>query len=316
MLQLWRTRTFCRGLLEPGKRERGCSEPPSREYPPSLDAHTTEYLPTLAHNKNTYTPTVAKVSGSINSCLTPILLDSGASCSVISGKDKPFTHLQPIHGVELVNADGRHIRPCGTSLLSVNLGNLQAEHTFLVLDNLSTPVILGCDFLIKHNVIYFGQAIAYCSINPGFQLKLNTATMALCTKLTLDEEFPQAIPTMTNSSQQPSFDMPTDVNPDLHHVITDHKQLFSEQLGKTNVTNHMIDTGDATPVKVPPRPIPFHYVKKVHSQLREMAQEGIIRPSNSPWCSPAVYVPKSNGELRFCSVESGHQKGLLSCSPS
>jgi len=62
----------------------------------------------------------------------------------------------------------------------------------------------------------------------------------------------------------------------------------------------MIDTGDATPMKVPPCPIPFHYVEKVHSQFWEMAQEGIIRPSNSPWCSPPVYVPKSNGELCIC----------------
>ena len=31
-----------------------------------------------------------------------------------------------------------------------------------------------------------------------------------------------------------------------------------------------------------------------------MAQEGIIRRSNSPWSAPAVYVPKSNGEIRIC----------------
>ena len=31
-----------------------------------------------------------------------------------------------------------------------------------------------------------------------------------------------------------------------------------------------------------------------------MAQEGIIRPSNNPWCAPAVYVLKSNGEIRIC----------------
>jgi len=62
----------------------------------------------------------------------------------------------------------------------------------------------------------------------------------------------------------------------------------------------VIETGDANPVKVPPCPIPFHYVDKVHNQIWEMAQEGIIRPSNSPWCAPAVYVPKSNGELHIC----------------
>lgn len=31
-----------------------------------------------------------------------------------------------------------------------------------------------------------------------------------------------------------------------------------------------------------------------------MADAGIIQPSNSPWCAPAVYVPKTNGEVRIC----------------
>ena len=57
---------------------------------------------------------------------------------------------------------------------------------------------------------------------------------------------------------------------------------------------HFTDTGNATPVKVPPHPIPFHYTEQVIKQLKDMAEEGIIRPSNSPWCAPAVYVPKSN----------------------
>ena len=31
-----------------------------------------------------------------------------------------------------------------------------------------------------------------------------------------------------------------------------------------------------------------------------MAKNGIIQPSNSPWCAPAVYVPNENGEIRIC----------------
>jgi len=213
----------------------------------------------------------------------------------------PFTDLHPLHGVQLVNADGRYVLPGGTSVMSVSLGNLQAEHTFLVLDSLSTPVILGCDFLVKHNIVIdFGQAVAYCTTNRGFQLKLHTSTAATCNKLTLDDELPQAIPIMTNGCRPQSFDMPVDVHSELRDVIADHKQLFSEQLGKTEVVSHIIDTGEATPVKVPPRPIPFHYVEKAHSQLQDMAREGIIRPSSSPWCAPADYVPKSNGEVRIC----------------
>ena len=66
------------------------------------------------------------------------------------------------------------------------------------------------------------------------------------------------------------------------------------------MTRHVIDTGEATPIKVPPRQIPFHYTEWVHAQLEDMAKEGIIRPSTSPWCAPAVYVPKSSGEVRIC----------------
>ena len=94
--------------------------------------------------------------------------------------------------------------------------------------------------------------------------------------LTLDDELPQAIPTTVKYATVPSFDMPTVVHPDLHKIVEDHKLLFSQQLGKTTITTHVIDTGDAAPVKVPPRPIPFHYAERVHNQLQEMARDGII----------------------------------------
>ena len=79
-----------------------------------------------------------------------------------------------------------------------------------------------------------------------------------------------------------------------------YKSLFSQQIGQTNITHHIIETGNAAPVKIPPRPIPFHYVDKVQKQLADMVNEGIIRPSSRPWCAPAVYVPKQNGEIRIC----------------
>ena len=173
----------------------------------------------------------------------------------------------------------------------------------MVLDELSSTAILGCDFLTKHNlVIDFSQRKAYCSGNPNFQLELQliSSSGTTCKMLTLDDELPQAIPTTVKDAAFPSYDMPTDVHPDLQKVVADHKLLFSQQLGKTTITTHVIDTGDAAPVKVPPRPIPFHYAERVHNQLQEMARDGIIRPSNSPWRAPAVYVPKSNGELRIC----------------
>ena len=116
----------------------------------------------------------------------------------------------------------------------------------------------------------------------------------------LDDDCPQAMPFQNQETDQLELDRPTDYFPALGAVLLEHQKVFKSQVGRTHVTEHIIDTGDTAPVKVPPCPIPFHYQDKVHRQLQEMAKEGIIRPSSSPWSAPAVYVPKDNGEIRIC----------------
>ena len=130
-----------------------------------------------------------------------------------------------------------------------------------------------------------------------------SATEAVASQIcfmSCDYHCPQAIPTKCKDHDPVTEDMPKDVHPSLLPVLEEFKELFSQQLGKTNVTKHTIDTGDARPIEVPPKKIPFHFADKVHAQLEDMAWEGIIRPSNSPWCAPAVYVSKSSGEIRIC----------------
>ena len=94
-----------------------------------------------------------------------------------------------------------------------------------------------------------------------------------------------------------TVDMPTDYHPALRQVLQDHAMIFRKDLGRTTIAEHVIEMGEASPVKVPVLPIPFHYMDRVHNQLQEMAQEGIIRRT---LVCPAVYVPKSNGEIRIC----------------
>ena len=115
--------------------------------------------------------------------------------------------------------------------------------------------------------------------------------------ITLDDECPQATPIACKNTTSSTVDMPADVHPALTSVLQEFKYLFSIELGKTSTTEHTIDTGEASTIEVPPCPIPFHYAERVHQQLQEMTREGIIQPSISPWCVPAVYVPKPSGEI-------------------
>ena len=116
-----------------------------------------------------------------------------------------------------------------------------------------------------------------------------------CSTITIDEDCPQAIPDKCDSKDQIQLKMSIAVHPELRLVVQEFEGLFSKQLGQTKMTKHIIDTGETTPIKVPPREIPFHYADKIHAQLQDMAMEGIIHPSTSPWCTSAAYVPKSSG---------------------
>ena len=46
--------------------------------------------------------------------------------------------------------------------------------------------------------------------------------------------------------------------------------------------------------------MPSYELVDLKKQLDEMLQKGYIRPSSSPWGSPAIFVDKKDGSLRMC----------------
>ncbi len=262
----------------------------------TLNAREEEHLPAISE----VTPQAksAHAGGIVNGHRVEILLDSGASCSVIRA-DLVLSHdIVPMRSLTLVNADGHSLTPLGTSVATISMGNFKTEQALVVAKDLSAPVILGCDFLTRNGVVLdFERRTFHSSKKMSLNGRLNLRVTSSC-MLVLDDEVPEAMP--SKPAKNSALDMPKDCHPALQPVLNEFKMLFRAELGQTSVTEHVIDTGDATPVKVPPRPIPFHYQDRIRSQLQDMAESGIIRRSSSPWCSPAVYVPKSNGEIRIC----------------
>ena len=73
-----------------------------------------------------------------------------------------------------------------------------------------------------------------------------------------------------------------------------------DDVGRTDVVTHSIDTGSATPVKQAARRIPHAMRSIVDAQIEQMVENGIVQPSSSPWASPIVIVRKKDGTYRFC----------------
>lgn len=173
-----------------------------------------------------------------------MLLDSGASRSVVPCV--PDQYIEPIQSTKLVNADGRDITPYGSATMTVGLGQFSTSHKFVVVNHLSTPVILGCDFLFNHGyVLDFDQCTFYQTEDPHEVLQLQSAKTSPCNMITLDDECPQAIPVACKHTSSPTIDMPADVHPALMFVLQEFKSLFSMELGKTTTTEHTINSGEA-----------------------------------------------------------------------
>ena len=71
------------------------------------------------------------------------------------------------------------------------------------------------------------------------------------------------------------------------------------RLGSTGVVEHEIHTR-GPPIRQPYRRQNPEVRRQEQEQLKEMLEEGIVRPSSSPWASPVVMVKKKDGTLHFC----------------
>jgi len=89
----------------------------------------------------------------------------------------------------------------------------------------------------------------------------------------------------------------------LEELIADYQDVFETKgcdHGRTEKVYHRIDTGDAPPIRQPPRRLPLAKHAEVTALLEDMKSKGVIEESDSPWSSPVVLVRKKDGSLRFC----------------
>ena len=86
-------------------------------------------------------------------------------------------------------------------------------------------------------------------------------------------------------------------------LLIKHESTFSktdEDLGRTGIIRHKINTEENCPIKQPLRRLPVHMNAEADKQIDEMLKKDVIQPSSSPWASGIVMVTKKDGSKRFC----------------
>ena len=74
----------------------------------------------------------------------------------------------------------------------------------------------------------------------------------------------------------------------------------NDDLGRTNVLSHRIETNETRPIRQQARRVPLPHREKVKELLNGMLHKEVISHSTSPWASPIVLIKKKDGTTRFC----------------
>ena len=86
-------------------------------------------------------------------------------------------------------------------------------------------------------------------------------------------------------------------------LLQKHKKVFSSSkfdLGASDIVEHRIHTGEATPIKQAPRRVPLTMKGEVDKEIKQLLDHGLIEKSKSSWSSPIVLVRKPDNSLRVC----------------
>ena len=98
----------------------------------------------------------------------------------------------------------------------------------------------------------------------------------------------EAKPAVRLQPGQCGSDLTAEQKGKLESLLKRHAEMFDGHVGFTDLVTHDIDTGDHPPIRQPPRRVPPHLSDELHSQIRELVDQGILEESEGEWSSPPV----------------------------
>lgn len=201
------------------------------------------------------------------------LIDTGANISVIPRRGTKLKRTK----FNLYAANNTMIPTYGEKMLELDLNLRRSFKWKFTIADVSKPII-GADFLKHHKLLVDVH---------GRKL--------------IDKETNLA--TKTSILYYPSSSIRTiDTNEKYHNILAEFPDITRlssmKETPKHSVEHHIETTGP--PLYCKARPIPPHRYAAVKHEFQVMMEQGLCRPSKSPWASALHIVPKKNGDIRVC----------------
>ena len=273
------------------------------------------------------------------SCWT--LIDTGSGKNLLSydvWANLPVPPQMKLPGpMRVLAGNNQPVDLVGWVLLRFRIGPKTMVHEFGVVRGLPIDVIIGGEFLRSHECLvqYNKQGrdtvemkrldCEVCEENRRTMKEANDPQLRLNLLRTPADRkqyrFSSAIPTQLPQQQinhreklravlidlkLNEIELAPELKHELISVIERRLDAFAtndDDVGKTNLIEHKIETGTSTPFKVRGRIVPFASREFVEQELLRLDNLGVISPADPgqcPYASPIVVVPKKDGGGRMC----------------
>ena len=212
------------------------------------------------------------------------LLDTGSSVTILGADSHKYLieigyTLHQNQSLTLSTANSSTVRTIGYMSLPFKFNNRCQVIRAVVAPDIGTSLILGMDFVREFDLA--PEILKYVrleSSDVNWHSVSEVRVLHPFTSLTENQQ------SLANKMIESFEKISTDVR----------------GLGRTSLISQVIDTGDHPPVKQRYYPLSPARLALLNEEVDRMLELGVIKPSKGGWNNPTIFVPKSDGTLRFC----------------
>lgn len=267
-----------------------------------------------------------------NDDVQPGIIDSGATTLYLSPRlvKKANAKIKKVRPRKIKIADKDTAVVNTIATIEIKVGGLPVETvTGYIFPLKDIDIVLGLPWLQKHNPHTDWRKFSYEFVRNGRRYELYPARPSKSLKIVPAEEFnafiededetalftlipetyhgedpeppkdPQSIAAYRPSRTERRA-LERERKKMMKWIETKHKNLLRSVGKPAKLEPFVIDTGDAEPIKISPRPYSPVDLQKIKEFINENLENGIIRESDSPWSAPIVLAIKADGTTRVC----------------